>query len=288
MLTVVGTLPYPDVPLIDGTVRYHRGVITVNDRMNFPVQRGTTALLASACEVMKCLGGGLIRAILAGDTGKGDGSREIYRYLVDHPERMKTNVLAFHYLFPDIDWHGKIVVAIESLPEKPVLVADAGFMYVAKMSGYAGFYDLFTPDVGELAFLADEKAPHPFYTRGFIIHEEDNVPALIKRAYDHNNAARHLLVKAATDYIVAGGRIVDTVSEPNVPELEAVGGTGDTLTGIVSALLGIGFDLVRAMVLAARINRLAGEMARARVDSPITDLIDSIDPAIKQLLPRFY
>jgi hypothetical protein len=32
----------------------------------------------------------------------------------------------------------------------------------------AAQFDLFTPDVGELAFLADEEAPHPFYTRGFI------------------------------------------------------------------------------------------------------------------------
>ena len=47
---------------------------------------------------------------------------------------------------------------------KPTLVADAGFMYVAKMSGYADAYDLFTPEAGELAILADEKAPHPFYT----------------------------------------------------------------------------------------------------------------------------
>jgi len=45
------------------------------------------------------------------------------------------------------------------------LIADAGFMYAAKMSGQASKYDLFTPDVGELAFLADEEAPHLFYTR---------------------------------------------------------------------------------------------------------------------------
>jgi len=35
------------------------------------------------------------------------------------------------------------------------------------MSGNAQSFDLFTPDAGELAFLADEEAPHPFYTRGF-------------------------------------------------------------------------------------------------------------------------
>lgn len=283
MLTVIGTLPHPDVSLVDGPVRYQEGNININNR-SFPVQRGTTALLASAFEVMKHFGSRSIRAILAGDRGKGDGSRKIYQYLVEHPQAIETDVLTFHYLFPDVDWHGRIIMAIESLPEKPVLIADAGFMYVAKMSGHASFYDLFTPDVGELAFLADEEAPHPFYTRGFIIHEEDNIPSLIKRAYDYNNAARYLLVKAAKDYIVARGQIVATVSEPDVPELEAIGGTGDTLTGAVSALFDVGFDFTQAMILGAKINRMAGKMARVRVDSSIIALIDNINQALGCLL----
>jgi len=28
-------------------------------------------------------------------------------------------------------------------------------------------------------FLEDEEAPHPFYTRGFILHEEDRIHELI-------------------------------------------------------------------------------------------------------------
>ena len=63
-------------------------------------------------------------------------------------------------------------------------------MYAAKMSGQAASYDLFTPDAGELAFLADETAPHPFYTRGFILHENNKIPDLINRAYSHKNAAK--------------------------------------------------------------------------------------------------
>ncbi|MFO7970579.1 MAG: sugar kinase, partial [Desulfobacterales bacterium] len=59
---------------------------------------------------------------------------------------------------------------------RPTLIADAGFMYAAKMSGLSEAYELFTPDAGELAFLADEEAPHPFYTRGFILHEENLIP----------------------------------------------------------------------------------------------------------------
>jgi hypothetical protein len=61
-------------------------------------------------------------------------------------------------------------------------------MYVAKMSGQASQYDLFTL-MWELAFLADEEAPHPFYTRGFILHEDNPPPDLISRAYTFDNAA---------------------------------------------------------------------------------------------------
>ena len=63
-------------------------------------------------------------------------------------------------------------MALEEWKRRPIVVADAGFMYAAIMSGYAASYVLFTPDVGELAFLADEKAPHPFYTRGYILAED--------------------------------------------------------------------------------------------------------------------
>ncbi len=74
------------------------------------------------------------------------------------------------------------------------------------MSGQAGRYDCFTPDLGELAFLADEQAPHPFYTRGFILHENNRAEDLIERAYRHDNAAQNLLVKGGTDRVVERGR----------------------------------------------------------------------------------
>ncbi|MGC8719326.1 MAG: NAD(P)H-hydrate dehydratase [Thermodesulforhabdaceae bacterium] len=284
MLTVIGTLPDPHVPLISGSVEHHSGILKIDGRWEFPVQRGTSALLAAACETIKHLGNIMPRAILAGDSGKGDGSRQIYRYLVQNPESLKTNVLVFHYLFPDVDWHGKILMALETVSPKPTLVADAGFMYVAKMSGHASFYDLFTPDVGELAFLADEEAPHPFYTRGFIIHQENNIPALIHRAYSHGNAAKNLLVKANRDYLVVNGQIIETVSEPDVPALEAIGGTGDTLTGIVSALLDCGFELSRAMIVAAKANRIMGLLANPGIETPIAKLISHIREAINKAM----
>ena len=90
--------------------------------------------------------------------------------------------LTFHYLQPDVDWHNKVLFAVETMQQRPILIADAGFMYAAKMSGQSECYDFFTPDVGELAFLADELAPHPFYTRGFILHENNNITDLIHQA----------------------------------------------------------------------------------------------------------
>jgi NAD(P)H-hydrate repair Nnr-like enzyme with NAD(P)H-hydrate dehydratase domain len=95
---------------------------------------------------------------------------------------------------------------------------------------------------------------------------------------------KNLLVKAAVDHIVVQGQIIATVSEPNVPELEAIGGTGDTLTGIVSALVASRFELPRAMILAAKANRIAGSLAKPTVATPITSLIDKISEALGEVL----
>ena len=87
-----------------------------------------------------------------------------------------------------------------------MLVANAGFIHAAKISVYAKKYDFFTPDAGELAFLADENAPHPLYTRGFLLDSgHEDVPALAKRAWECGNAAQNMLVKARVDTLVVHG-----------------------------------------------------------------------------------
>ena len=183
-----------------------------------------------------------------------------------------------------MDWHNRVLFAIQNRQPRPLLIADAGFMYAAKMSGQAAEYDLFTPDVGELAFLADETAPHPFYTRGFILQDEDKTPECIQRAYQYENAARHLLVKGASDYIADDSGIRATLSEPSVPAMEAIGGTGDTLTGIVAGLTEAGLDLIRAALTAARANRLAGVLCAPSPASQILELIEQIPTALEQAL----
>jgi NAD(P)H-hydrate repair Nnr-like enzyme with NAD(P)H-hydrate dehydratase domain len=226
-------------------------------------------------------------AYLAGDTGLGRGSRHLYEHLVGRLGQIDLQVIAFHYLMPDVDWHNRVLFAVEEMEQRPILIADAGFMYAAKMSGQAESYDLFTPDVGELAFLADEEAPHPFYTRGFILHEDNKVPDLIARAYEHRNGSRCLLVKGARDYVASAEGIQETIDQPVEEALEAMGGTGDTLTGIVSALIASGMDIQEAAALAARINRLAGHYAKPTPATQVMELIRHIPKATKRILEQY-
>ena len=284
MLGVVGTVPEADFPLVHGAVPLD-GDHLVIDGHRVPVNRGTPALLGAICRAAEVLAVPEIYAFLVGDIGRGQGSRRLYEYLCDHLPRFACQVLAFHYLQPDVDWHNRVLFAIEEMDNRPLLIADAGFMYAAKMSGQAGAYDLFTPDAGELSFLADETAPHPFYTRGFILQDNLSVPALIRRATAHENAARCMLVKGKTDYVVQGDDIVATVDQPACPAMEAIGGTGDTLTGLVTVLCGYGCEPERAADLAARINRWCGHLADLTPATQVMDLIARIPAAITRVLP---
>ncbi len=66
------------------------------------------------------------------------------------------------------------------------------------------------------------------------------MPDLIARAYAHRNASEYLLVKGSRDYIVNSEGVQDIVDSPVEESMEAIGGTGDTLTGIVAALCAAG------------------------------------------------
>jgi hypothetical protein len=283
MLAVVGTVPDHDFPLLVGKVTLEDGDICIQGR-RAAINRGTPALLAAAIKVTDALDQEEPFGYLVGDIGRGDGSKMLYQYLVQHLKQTNFHTIAFHYLQPLVGWHNRILTAIKKMSPKPILIADAGFMYVAKMSGRSEAYDLFTPDIGELAFLADEIAPHPFYTRGFILHEENHVPDLITRAYVHKNAARYLLVKGIRDYVVNQGGTQATIDEYSQEAMEAIGGTGDTLTGIVAALIASGMELGQAAMLAARVNRLAGFYAQPSPGTQVSDIIQYIPKALEDML----
>lgn len=278
---IAGTVPQDDFGLVRGTFQLRETHLELSGRA-VSVARGTPALMAAAAAAATVLDLAPFECLLAGDTGHGTGSRALYAELCAHVPQCRG--LTFHYLLPDIQWHNNVLWALEALTPRPLLVADAGFMYAAKMSGFADHYDLFTPDAGEMAFLADERAPHPFYTRGFLLQEEERIPELVQAAYAEKNAARHLLVKGKTDYVVEHGRILHEISTPQTAAMEAIGGTGDTLTGMVTALMASGLDIPRACHVAARANRLLGELAKPSPATKVAELLLFLPKALKLAL----
>ncbi len=285
---ICGTVPDATFPLTEGFWQLHEKLLyPVDGGVPISVQRGTPALIGTALLVCSTLGIDPPSALLVGDTGDGNGSRELYAHLADSVlPRGDLKGITFHYLFPDLDGHNRVLMALEETNPRPVLVADAGFMYVAKMSGYADTYDLFTPDVGELAFLADEKAPHPFYTRGFLLASDEDIPGLVERACHHGNAARFLLVKGKVDRIVERGRILAEVDNPEVPAMEPIGGTGDLVTGLVTGLLASGMDMAAASLTAARAGRITGLLADPTPATQIAELLPFVPEALQLAFKR--
>ena len=284
MWCIVGTLPDPDFALcpagLEGQSTVSHGLLHLPDGQTVSVQRGTAALAATAILACEVLGVAPPRLLLAGDPGSGAGSRAIYAWLEQNLAHMAPAGLTFHYLFPDQDWHNRVLMAVQALAAPPVMVADAGFMYVAKMSGYADAYDLFTPDLGELAFLADEKAPHPFYTRGFLLAQEDDVPPLLQRARDHGNCPKNMIIKGSKDYIVLDGHIAATVDAPSVASMECIGGTGDLVTGLATAFLCAGACMAEACTAAARMARLLAQHCAPNPGTQIGALIEKLPDAL--------
>lgn len=285
MLAIVGTVPDQKFPLTTGKVSLKDDEICIQGKQVY-VNRGTPALLAAAVKTGEVLGQSELFGYLVGDIGLGEGSRKLYEYLTKNLGRSEFSAIAFHYLQPDVDWHNRVLFAIKEMAKQPILIADAGFMYAAKMSGQSQEYDLFTPDVGELSFLADETAPHPFYTRGFILHEKNRAPDLIVRAYAHKNAAHYLLVKGEVDYVADEQGIHTTIDSPMEGAMEAIGGTGDTLTGIVTALIAAGIEVREAAVIAAQVNRLAGSFAKPTPATQVIEIIRHIPEALEEVLDK--
>jgi NAD(P)H-hydrate repair Nnr-like enzyme with NAD(P)H-hydrate dehydratase domain len=160
------------------------------------------------------------------------------------------------------------------------MIADAASMYSAKAAGLAEKFDIFTPDATEIAFLADPDATHPAYINKHLFDTDiSRTPELVAAAYKNHDAAKLLLVKGSTDYIVSDGEIIETVTEPDVPELEAIGGTGDTITGQVAAFVYAGLEPHEAAIISARTNRTAGKLAGATPATRVAEIIDRL-PAV--------
>ena len=63
---------------------------------------------------------------------------------------------------------------------------------------------------------------------------------MIEQAYTYENSACYLLIKGEKDILANATGIFESISEPLTPSLEAIGGTGDIITGLVAAFTGMG------------------------------------------------
>jgi len=179
----------------------------------------------------------------------------------------------------------RLCESIEKCSKKPIMIADASSMYAAKAAGLAAKFDIFTPDFCEMAFLADPDATHPAYiSRHLFDADITQAPELVADAYRNNNAAKMLLIKGAVDYVFENGKLIDTNTEPDIPELEAIGGTGDTITGMVSAFVYAELELHQAAIIATRANRMAGKYAQATPATRIHEITSQLPAVFKDHL----
>ena len=193
MLLLVGAVPVEKLPLLIGPVSYTEKGIKI-DGHDLAINRGNEAMMTSACITCREYGVEPPIGMVAGDIGKRVGSEAIYKRLAEHLPEMNAEVMTLHYVMPDLKLNKKVLATVDTMKKKPTMIADAGSMYVAKAGGDAHYYDVFTPDLGETAFLADDKADHPSFTRGFIFNMEEDVPELIRRAYAGKNATKTMFV----------------------------------------------------------------------------------------------
>jgi len=284
MMLLAGTVPIGDMPLTVGKVETD-GELLVIDGYRIPCTQGTGAMISAALTTVEYLKLETPQVLVAGDIGQGKGSRSIYEYLIQNVPQLGLEVLALHYCLPDMALMRKLCESVERCAKKPIMVADASSMYAAKAAGLAAKFDIFTPDATEMAFLADPDATHPAYiTRHLFDTDITKTPELVAAAYRNNSAAKLLLVKGVIDYVVNDSDVLTTIAEPNVPALEAVGGTGDTITGLVSAFAYAGLEPYEAAIIAAKSNRMAGKFAQATPASRVRQIIDQFPDVFKEHL----
>ncbi len=283
MMLIVGTIPSRD-PLTTGKVSAEGEFLVVNGS-RISCTQGTGAMIGAALATTDYLGLEAPQALVVGDIGEGKGSREIYEYLIEKVAELSPRVLALHYWLPNMALTRRLCRAISKCAQRPMMIADAASMYSAKATGLAGEFDIFTPDATEAAFLADPDATHPAYIARHLFDTEiTRTPRLAEIAYKNNSAAKLLLVKGAIDYIINDGGVVATITEPDVPELEAIGGTGDTITGLVAALAYAGLEPHQAAIIAARANRMAGQFAGVTPATGVREVVAQLPAVFKEYL----
>jgi ADP-dependent NAD(P)H-hydrate dehydratase / NAD(P)H-hydrate epimerase len=283
MLLICGTIPQDDIAIITGEAKFDGNKLFV-ENSEIPCTQGTAALVSAACVTAQHFKSPPPRVILAGDTGKGKGSHLLYDYIIKNIAQLNPDILLMHYILPVMGLMKKVNAEASKCRKKPMMIADASSMYAAKAAGLAPQFDIFTPDICEMAFLADPDAIHPAYISHHLFSAESaQAQELITAAFRQKSAAKILIVKGATDYVVKDGKIVFSISEPDIPALEAIGGTGDTISGMVGAMIDAGLSYSDAAIMALKANRRAGEYAQATAATKISRIIAAIPEALKNL-----
>jgi len=284
MLLICGTIPQETIAMLTGEARFNGNQLFVGNT-EIPCTQGTAALLSAACVTAEHFQSSMPNVVLAGDKGKGKGSHLIYEYLIENLNKLKPDILLMHYILPVMGLMKKVYAAACACRKMPVMMADASSMYAAKAAGLAAKFDIFTPDICELAFLADPDAIHPAYISHHLFStESSHAQELISAAYKQKSSSKVLIVKGATDYIAEDGKIIFNISEPDLPALEAIGGTGDTISGMVGAMIDAGLSHHNAAVAGLKANRQAGKIVKATPATKIRQIVDAIPEALKNIL----
>jgi hypothetical protein len=287
MLILVGTIPVETLPLTHGRVKYLGDRLTIGDytlEKQF-VTLGTAAMISAASATAQAVGFEDPYAYVIGDTGMGEGTVKLLKHLTEEFAGLEATVMTLHYLLPTRDTFINLIEAAWKMEKRPFMIADAGALLNAKAVKMAQKFDLFTPDPGELSFLADPDAAHPAYVQHFIFDvDQTEVPKLSQEAYAHGDTPKYMIVKAPVDHVIVDGKVAGVIKEPNVPALEPIGGTGDTITGIVSALIASGMPVVEACIAACKINRETGKLASPTPATTIAQFIPHIREAVSKVL----
>ncbi|MCX5848167.1 MAG: sugar kinase, partial [Deltaproteobacteria bacterium] len=160
MLLICGTVPHENPVIIRGEASFDKDKLFIQD-MEIPCTQGTAALVSAACVTAQHFKSSPPHVILAGDNGKGKGSRLLYDYLIKNIALINPDILLMHYILPVMGLMKMLYKAASKCAKMPVMIADASSMYAAKAAGLAPLFDIFTPDLCEMAFLADTDAVHP-------------------------------------------------------------------------------------------------------------------------------
>lgn len=278
MIVLIGTIPYKTGVYI-GEAKIENHLLNVGGA-RFPIERGTAAMAASCLQVCIFYGLPMPLCVFGGDISDGKGTDMMFQEVNANIDRFDPDVITLHYMFPKIAYGEPFVNKVSSLLKKPQIIADAGGMYLMKTISRSQLCDVFTPDEGELLFLADEFAAHPLYVRSDLLRQVRNTDALVESAYWHKNAARTLVVKGAVDRVYKDGRMVKQCREPNIPAMEAIGGTGDTITGMLSGLRYRKDDDSEYKALI--VNRLIGKKLNCTAATQIGEFIAAIPAVLEE------